>query len=122
MPSLARAPWLALVLAACTPDPVKDGDAAKRETGKLGIKVHANEAEAKKAMAADAKARAEAKSATKPEPEVKAAAPAGGPAKTWSFEDDAEGTVAKGFDPVQTGEKVDPPATWAVVADPDAPS
>ncbi len=114
----------ALVLLACTPDPVKDGDAkAKGETGKVAVKVHANEAEARKAMAADAKARAEAKGETKEDVKAEAKALPPAPAgKTWAFDEEKPDAVATGFDPVQTGEKVDPPATWAVVAAGDAPS
>lgn len=100
---------------------MKDGDAAKKsETGKVAVKVHANEAEAKKAMAADAKARAEAKGDAKVD-DAKAPTEAK-PSKTWTFDDLEAGKLPPDFDPVQTGEKVDPPAQWEVVADAEAPS
>lgn len=43
-------------------------------------------------------------------------------ARTWHFDSDRPAALPEGFRVVQTGEPVDPPASWAVVADADAPS
>lgn len=44
-----------------------------------------------------------------------------GQARTWTFDDDAPGTVPAGIRPTEAG-GTGTPATWAVVADPAAPS
>lgn len=69
-------------------------------------------------------AKPETKSAAKPdEPAPTTAAPPPAPeARSWSFEDDAVDAIAKGFRVVAVGEVVDPPATWAIVEDAEAPS
>ncbi|MBK6917584.1 MAG: DUF1080 domain-containing protein [Deltaproteobacteria bacterium] len=66
----------------------------------------------------------DAKAAAKPDEPAPttAAPPPAAEVRSWSFEDDAVDAVAKGFRVVAAGEVVDPPATWAVVEDPEAPS
>jgi hypothetical protein len=109
---MTKASCLALLLVGCAPD--KPADPAKKDAGKVATKADAKATDDAK-KAGDAKA-VEAKKADD------AKADEAKPTKTWSFDDLAAGAMPPEFDPVQTGEKVDPPATWAVVADAEAPS
>jgi 3-keto-disaccharide hydrolase len=114
MTSLARALLIALPLLACSCDATKEGDVARKEAP----------TKAEQRADAESDARADAKADAKPDPKADATA---GPdadkaSRTWSFDDETPGAVAAGFTPTQTGEKADPPATWAIVADPEAPS
>lgn len=111
MPLLAGC---ALLLAAC-PDATKtDAKADVKAEAKPDVK-----ADAKPDVKADAKADAKAPDA---KPDAKAPdAKAPGTARTWTFDADAVGTVPAGILLTEAG-GTGTPATWAVVADPTAPS
>lgn len=100
-----------LLLTAC------GGEAPKADTDTK--KVDSKTPAAK--IPADAKA-AEAKAAeAKPADARALAGDAKGPARTWAFDEDAAGKVPAGIRPTEAG-GTGTPATWAVVAEPTAPS
>lgn len=115
---LAR--WIAapsLLLAACT----TSTEPAKSDTGKAESKAKA-ETKAKADAKQDAK-RSDGKAVEleAPTTAVTPARPSGEP-RSWSFDGEGKDAVAKGLRISQSGEQVDPPATWAVVEVEDAPS
>ncbi len=113
---LAR--WIAapsLLLAACT---------TPTETGKADAKAKA-QTTAKAESKPDGKATRDGKTAQADPPAPTTAVPPPRPTgepRTWSFDGETKDAVAKGFRVSQTGEQVDPPASWAVVEAEDAPS
>lgn len=124
MTSLARALSIALPLLACSCDATKDGDVARKEAPTKAEKRADAEADARADAKTDSEPGAKADPKADHRADAKADAKGDGDeaSRTWSFDDEKPDAIAAGFTPTQTGEKADPPATWAIVADPDAPS
>ncbi len=127
---------IALGFVACTPTPAPSADTKSADAKSADTKsADTNSADTK---SADAKPDSASPDPASPDPASPdpaspdsakpdiAPAPVAMPAAdgndSWTFDDAPPGAVAPGFTVRQTGVIVDPPATWSVAADDEAPS